>query len=140
MTIEPTLMQVLAFLRPRFKTAIATNRSDTLDPLLATFDLTPWFDAVVCSVDVRRPKPHPDALLKIIDTFDAAPHQMLYVGDSLVDEQAARAARVWFAAYRNPSLTAAVHLRSLFELTGILNGDADGLFVSGDATRPGRAD
>lgn len=119
--IEPHLMLLLDTLRPKYKTAIATNRSDTMNRLLSEFGLTGRFDLVVTSFDIQRPKPYPDALLKILEHFDIAAQQVLYVGDSQVDELAAAAAGVFFVAYRNKALSADFHIESLREIEDILN-------------------
>ncbi|MDH3798262.1 MAG: HAD family hydrolase, partial [Desulfobacterales bacterium] len=55
--IEPHLVALLSKIRPKLKTAIATNRSDTMDRLLSEFNLTEQFDLVVTSFDIPRPKP-----------------------------------------------------------------------------------
>jgi HAD superfamily hydrolase (TIGR01509 family) len=120
MRMEPHLLPLLKKLRPRFKTAIATNRTDTMGRVLKEFKLEAYFDMVVCAKDVARPKPHPDPLIKILDHFQLQPEQALYVGDSQLDEDAARAARMPFIAYANPSLTAAYHIRNLKEIEDIL--------------------
>lgn len=116
LTIEPHLVGLLDRMQNRYKTAIATNRTDTMNRLLSEFGLSDRFDMVVTSLDVERPKPFPDALLKILERFQARPHQALFVGDSAVDEGAARAAGVPFVAYRNPGLAAHWHIDSLEEL------------------------
>jgi HAD superfamily hydrolase (TIGR01549 family) len=118
--VEPDLVALLMKIRPKFKTAIATNRSDTMNRLLAEFDLTEYFDLVVTSFNIRRPKPYPDALFKILNHFGIAPHQALYVGDSQVDAEAASAAKIPFAAFRNEKLPAEYHIGSLKELEEIL--------------------
>ena len=118
--IEPHLTALLKRIRPSLNTAIATNRTDTVDRLLAEFKLTEYFDLVVTSVDIPRPKPHPDMLLKVLSHFDIASDQALYVGDSQVDAEAAGAARVPFVAYRNTGLPAPYHIQSLKELERIL--------------------
>ena len=64
--------------------------------------------------------PHPDALIRILEHFNAAPNQVLYVGDSKVDEEAARAANIPLVAYKIESLSAAYHIRSLKEIEDIL--------------------
>jgi len=121
LTVEPQLVSLLEKLRPRIKTAIATNRTDTMEQLLAEFELEGYFDLIVTSSDVRQPKPHPDALLKILNHFDLAPHQVVYIGDSQVDEQAARACQIPFVAYRNRELTAHHHIAGLAELEELLD-------------------
>ena len=117
---EPDLVPLLTKIRAKLKTAIATNRSDTMNRLLAEFALTEFFDLVVTSFDIRRPKPYPDALLKILDHFGIEAHQALYVGDSQVDAEAARAAKIPFVAFRNETLPAEYHIGNLKELEEIL--------------------
>ena len=118
--IEPDLVPLLSKIRPRLKTAIATNRSDTMDRLLAEFNLAEQFDLVVTSFDIPRPKPYPDSLLKILSYFNIGPHQALYVGDSQVDAEAALAAKIPFVAYRNETLATLYHIENLKELEELL--------------------
>jgi HAD superfamily hydrolase (TIGR01509 family) len=118
--IEPHLKQLLQKIRPRFKTAIATNRTDTMDQLLAEFDLSAQFDLVVTCRDVLHPKPDPEPLLKILDHFGEPAGRMVYIGDSQVDQRAAHGAEVRFVAYRNQGLDADFHIQSLEEMAGIL--------------------
>lgn len=120
LTMEPGLVGLLDWMRGKFYTAIATNRTDTMKHLLREFRLADRFDYVVTSLDVDRPKPAPDPLLKILAHFDAEPHQALFVGDSEVDASTARAAEVPFVAYRNLSLPAAHHIDRLQDLRPLL--------------------
>jgi HAD superfamily hydrolase (TIGR01509 family) len=91
-----------------------------MDRLLAEFNLTEHFDLVVTSFDIPRPKPHPDALLKILSYFSIVPHQVLYVGDSQVDAEAAVAAEIPFVAYRNKTLPTQYHIGNLKDLEELL--------------------
>ncbi len=116
LTIEPHLVGLLDRIGDRYKTAIATNRTDTMPRLLAEFGLTDRFDLVVTSLDVERAKPFPDALLKILSHFRVQPDQAIFIGDSEVDEGAAHAAGVPFVSYRNPDLAAHWHIESLKDL------------------------
>ncbi len=118
--LEPQLLPLLEKLRPQIKTAIATNRTDTMEKLLAEFDINGYFDLVITSSDVKHPKPHPEALLIILNHFGLTPEQAVYIGDSAVDEQAARAAEIALLAYRNRELTAQYHIDSLAELEELL--------------------
>jgi HAD superfamily hydrolase (TIGR01509 family) len=120
LTIEPHLVALLDWMRGKFKTAIATNRTDTMNRLLSEFGLADRFDLVVTSLDVERPKPFPDPLLKILAQFKLSPFESVFVGDSEVDETTARSAGVPFIAYRNPSLQAVHHISSLKELKPLL--------------------
>ena len=120
LTVEPHLVSLLEKLKPDIKTAIATNRTDTMDRLLAEFELDGYFDLVVTSSDVKRPKPHPDELLKILEHFKLDSHQAIYVGDSRLDQLAAEAAGIPLVAYRNPELSSNYHISSLKELEELL--------------------
>ncbi len=121
--IEPDLKLLLAALRPRYKTAVATNRTNTMGAVLERFGLEGSFDLVVTAWDVENPKPHPESLEKILDAFSCRPDQMIYIGDSSVDQQAAELAGVLFAAYANKNLRADVYLESLGQLAQILGVD-----------------
>jgi phosphoglycolate phosphatase len=121
MKIEPGLIPLLRKLRPKYNTAIATNRSDTMDRVIQEHSLDGYFDLVICARDVERPKPFPDPLIKIMDHFSAAPDETIYIGDSELDEQAAKAANIPFIAYDNPSLSADIHIKELSEIEVLLN-------------------
>ena len=120
MEIEPGLKPLLHRLRPQYRTAIATNRTDTMNRVLHTHALEGLFDLVVTAVDVERPKPHPDQLYKILGHFHIQPDQALYIGDSPLDEMAAVKAGVSFVAYGNHTLTAQHHIDRLNQLEDIL--------------------
>lgn len=110
MKMEPYLKTFLEYLASSYKRAIATNRSDTMGRVLKEHGLEGYFELVVSSMDVERPKPAPDALLKILTHFDAGPTEAVYIGDTHIDELTARAARVPFVAYKNAKLAADCHI------------------------------
>jgi phosphoglycolate phosphatase-like HAD superfamily hydrolase len=51
LTLQPGLMECLELLRRHYKTAIATSRTRTMGQLLERFELNPYFDLVVTSLD-----------------------------------------------------------------------------------------
>ena len=120
MEIEPCLKPLLTKLRPHYKTAIATNRTDTMDHILQEYGLERDFDLVVSALDIDRPKPFPDSLLKVLKHFSFKPHEAIYIGDSRLDEQAAEKAAIPLVAYNNISLSSDFHIKSLHEIEGIL--------------------
>ena len=120
MEIEPCLKPLLTKLRPLYKTAIATNRTDTMDNILQEHDLEGDFDLVVSALDTDRPKPYPDPLLKVLNYFSFKPHEAIYIGDSKLDEQAAEKAEIPLVAYNNISLSSDFHIKSLHEIEEIL--------------------
>lgn len=120
MEIEPHLKKLLKRLRPKYITAIATNRSDSIGAVLETFGLSEDFDCVVSALDVKRPKPDPEQLNRIMAQYHISPAQMVYIGDSELDEIAARAAGVRLVAYNNRDLNADFHIRNLREFEPIV--------------------
>jgi len=122
MEIEPGLKPLLRHLKPRYHTAVATNRTDTMNRVLRSHGLEDAFDLVVTALDVINPKPHPDQLNKILDHFALAPDQTIFIGDSELDAAAARAAGVSFVAYANRMLAADFHIERLDQVEDILNG------------------
>ena len=120
MKIEPGLKSLLEKIRPKYKSAIATNRSDTMQGILVEHGLEGCFDLVVCALDVKNPKPHPESLIKIVEHFGIKPFQAIYVGDSALDEMAAKAAGIPLVAYNNRDLSADYHITNLKELEEML--------------------
>jgi HAD superfamily hydrolase (TIGR01509 family) len=108
----PHLRDFLTFLRPRFFTALATNRTTTTHAVLHYHGLYTHFDLVVSALDVARPKPHPESFWRILEHFRLKPEEAIYIGDSRVDEEFAANAGVPLVAFCNPDLKAAYHLES----------------------------
>lgn len=110
MQMEPDLPDFLRLIRPRYHTAISTNRTDTMDAILDTFSLRPWFDMVVTATVAPRPKPAPDGLLMILDRFQVRPEEAIYIGDSEIDREHCAGVGVDLVAFRNRALSARYHV------------------------------
>ena len=121
MIMEPGLKELLKVLKPRYGLAVATNRSNTIGPVLESFGLEGYFDLVISSLDVKNPKPHPESLFRILDFFGVKPRDAFYVGDSAVDENTAKAAGVVFISYKNRALVADHHVDALLEIERLVN-------------------
>jgi len=117
---EPHIREVLLRLRPRYLTAIATNRGKSLPLVLKNLGLEALFDLTVSAYDVARPKPDPEGLEKILRHFRVEPAAALYIGDAALDMEVAAAAGVDFAAYKRPDLKARYYLNSHLDLLPIL--------------------
>ena len=100
MAMEQGFRETLDTLRGRVELAVCTNRSTSMDTVLASFDLTSYFGLVMTASKVANPKPHPEPLLRVIEHFGIEPGEALFVGDSDVDRMAAEAAGVPFVAYK----------------------------------------
>ena len=121
MQMEAGLEQLLADIKANgLIRGIATNRTNTMESVLIDNHLTQSFDMVVTASDVDHAKPAPDQLEKIMAAYGLSPDQIVFIGDSLYDEQAARAAGTWFVAFKQPGLTAHAHVASMLEVGKLL--------------------
>ncbi len=93
-TIYPGVKEGLDRLREQgFPLACITNKAGAFTlPLLARMQLAPYFSEVVSGDSLPRKKPDPLPLTHTCEKFGIAPREMLMIGDSLNDAQAARAA------------------------------------------------
>ncbi|WP_305044355.1 HAD family hydrolase [Geoalkalibacter sp.] len=99
--MEPGLREALTDLGRDYPLAVATNRGASGEDLLVHFGLRHHFSAVVTSRDVPRPKPWPDMLVEAARRLGCRTDELLFVGDSTLDRQAALGAGSHFVAYKN---------------------------------------
>jgi phosphoglycolate phosphatase-like HAD superfamily hydrolase len=116
MIIEPDLKDFLNILKPDYHTAISTNRSTTMPSVMKMHELEPFFDIVVTSLDVERPKPDAEALLKILSYFQLSADEAVYIGDSMVDRDHTDAVSMRLISFKNPELPAEYHVNSFLEI------------------------
>lgn len=77
----------------RSKLAVVTNKRIGLTrKLLDELDLTHWFDAIVGGDTAANPKPAADPILFACECIGLSQREVLFVGDSLTDVNASRAA------------------------------------------------
>ncbi len=100
---EPHLVEIFEHLTAHYPLAVATNRGYSIRAILAHFDLNNYFSAVVTCHDVAAPKPAPDMLLLTAEQLNVTPGECLFVGDSVLDRQAADAAGMPFIGYGDGS-------------------------------------
>ena len=93
-TMYPGVREGLAKLKAQgIPLACVTNKSTRYTlPLLDMVGLAGYFEQVVAGDTLARKKPDPAPLLHACEFFAIAPRDMLMIGDSLNDTQAARAA------------------------------------------------
>jgi len=116
MAIEPDLKEFLGVLKPKFYTAISTNRSTTMPSVMKMHDLEPYFDIVVTSLDVEQPKPHAEALIKILDHFQLSADEAVYIGDSMVDREHTAGVNMRLISFKNPELPAEYHVSRFLDI------------------------
>ncbi len=93
-TLYPGVLDGLDAMRATgFPLACVTNKSERFTlPLLAQMGIDQYFAVVISGDTLPRRKPDPLPLTHTCGHFGIAPAQMLMIGDSLNDAQAARAA------------------------------------------------
>ncbi|MFK8828948.1 phosphoglycolate phosphatase [Klebsiella michiganensis] len=73
--------------------ALVTNKpTPFVAPILASLDIAKYFTVVIGGDEVKNKKPHPEPLLLVAEKLGLAPAELLFVGDSRNDIQAAKAA------------------------------------------------
>jgi phosphoglycolate phosphatase len=93
-TMYPQVREGLEALKAAgFPLACVTNKSERYTlPLLAQVKLDGFFSQVVAGDTLARKKPDPLPLTHVCEKFGIAPPELLMIGDSLNDAEAARAA------------------------------------------------
>lgn len=115
--MEPNLFETLSRLKENgILRAINTNRTTSMKHIMDRFDLWPYFDMVVTALDVKHPKPHPESIEKILQAFDLSKQEVVFIGDSEVDQQTARSSGVPFIAYKNGVIEADFHIENHLDL------------------------
>lgn len=108
---EPGVRRVLSWLKDaRFRLGVNTNRTDTTSMVFEAVDLLGFFDPIMTAGVAPRPKPDPAGMLSILDAWGLPAHEVVFVGDSDVDEKTARNSGVPFWAFKNPELGADLHV------------------------------
>lgn len=118
MSPEPGMKEALSVLSKTYPLAVATNRGYSMPSILEHFGLSHFFQTVVTSRDVEHPKPEPDMLHEAAKRLQYLPHELLFVGDSELDQAAAKTAGMPFAIYRG-DLQADVRLEHHDELVAL---------------------
>lgn len=99
--------------------ALCTNRSDSVHEVLRYFNMDSYFSPVM-TITHAQPKPAPQGLQEIVSAWRTTPSSVAFIGDSLVDQQAATAAGTPFWSFGNPQLTAELHITDFKELTEMM--------------------
>lgn len=102
---------------------------DVLLQSLERYNLTNYFSAVVGCEDVPAPKPDPSGLFVVLKVLGVDPQDALYIGDSLVDEGAAKAAGIDFSAMLRGGTTKAqfdqAFVKHFYKTAEELSNDVD---------------
>jgi len=114
---EEGLVPCLEMLRSRnLRMGVNTNRKDTMELVLELFDLEMFFFPVITAAKVVTPKPHPEGVHTILRAWRMRRDEVVYIGDSLLDQLTCQGAGVRFWAFKNENLTAEMHIPDFWTL------------------------
>jgi HAD superfamily hydrolase (TIGR01509 family) len=78
-----------------YKTALVTSKSSReAGSFLQRYPWAQCVDTIVCSSDVKKPKPDPESALLACTRLGASPGESVFIGDSVFDMQCAHGAGV----------------------------------------------
>lgn len=120
LTLFPNVVETLRGLHGRLPLAVATNRTTTARPSLKHFGLLELFEAVLTPIEAGQPKPHPAMMEMVLAGLGLTSDEVVYVGDSEVDEGLCRNAGVRLVAFRNRDLEAWAHVDDFAGIPGLL--------------------
>ncbi len=103
----PGAKELLKELKSRgIRIAVATNRPSRFTHIiLKQLNYINHFDCVISADKVAEPKPAPDMLDFVIQSFAIQPHEALYIGDMAIDVQAGNRANIRTVAVTTGSNT-----------------------------------
>lgn len=79
------------------RVALCTNKPrDLVFKVLEHHKLKSYFDCIVTGSDVENKKPNPEGIVKIINKIKCKQDKVVFIGDSLVDQIAAKNAQIKF--------------------------------------------
>lgn len=120
LTLYEGVADTLEALKGRARLAVATNRTVTCRLALKHFGILDFFEQVITPMEAGLPKPDPTMMHMTLSRLGLEREQVVYVGDTGVDEGMCRAARVRLLAFRNPGLSAWAHASHFGEIPGLL--------------------
>lgn len=91
----PETLKVLNTLKKKkILLGAVTNRSNAVYKSLEHTKILPFFDVIITAEDVQNPKPHSEPLHKAINKLKLKKEEVLYIGDTEIDIQTGKNAKV----------------------------------------------
>ncbi|MCK4730443.1 MAG: HAD family hydrolase [Candidatus Aenigmarchaeota archaeon] len=90
--VEKTFRQLK---QKNMKIAIATGNNNYLvDKIIEKYDLSEYIDYHICSEEVKKTKPDPEMIFKILKHLKIEKNETIFIGDSPYDIQMAKNAKI----------------------------------------------
>lgn len=120
LTPEPGLCSLLEYMKTvGMHAAVHTNRSNSMEYTLNHFGMSHLF-APVMTAGIVKAKPDPEGVFVILQEWNVSENEVAFIGDSELDQQAAKAAGVPFWVYGDAKLDAQWRVPSFMALQDIL--------------------
>jgi phosphoglycolate phosphatase len=116
LSLYPHVRETLEELGRVFTLAVATNRTLTARSSLARFGLLELFAEVVTPLEAGVPKPDPAVMALTLSRLGLKREQVVYVGDTNVDEGLCQRSQVRLIAFRNRELEAWAHVEDFRQI------------------------
>lgn len=102
---------------------VSSRRRVSIEKILSYLKIEDYFDLILGREDVKKPKPHPEPILKALENFKIKTNEALYIGDMEEDVLAAKAAKVpcIFISKGKNDFGADYHIKSISELPDLIN-------------------
>lgn len=106
--LYPDAREILEYLKQEgVKVAVVTTKFDyRIEGILEKCHAQEYVEMIVGGNNVANPKPDPEGTLLVLQKWNLAKGEVLYVGDSLVDAKTAKSAGVPFAGVTTGTATA----------------------------------
>lgn len=106
--LYPDAREILEYLKQEgVKVAVVTTKFDyRIEGILEKCHAQEYVEMIVGGNNVANPKPDPEGTLLVLQKWNLAKGEVLYVGDSLVDAKTAKSAGVPFAGVTTGTTTA----------------------------------
>ncbi|MHA1765542.1 MAG: HAD family hydrolase [Promethearchaeota archaeon] len=75
---------------------VSSNFHDTVLEVLSYYEMIDKFQVIIGRDDVENAKPNPEGINQIISAYNLSRDKILFIGDTIVDEEAAQNAQINF--------------------------------------------
>jgi phosphoglycolate phosphatase-like HAD superfamily hydrolase len=116
----PGAREALEQLKTKAVLAVGTNRDSSACRILRELDILSCFAVIVTPGEAPEPKPGKGFMDCLLKKLSLGAGEVVYVGDSLVDEQLCRAGGVRLLAFQNQALHAWAHVNEFADIPAAL--------------------
>ncbi len=119
----PDVHKTLETLAQTVRLAVATNRISSTIPALEHLELASFFELVVTPADARASKPQAEFMTYTLEKLSLTRRDVVYVGDSVIDQDLCLASDVPLVAFRDARLKAWAHVQGMAQIPALLSGE-----------------